>query len=386
MLRRASLIAALPILLAAAANAEEQTGAVIEQYFDGAQTGLNILNLSAPPEQSDSVLSGPIDGSTLSRENLQLITNASNILISQTTIIEDASQIGAGQQFAGNSVEGGEFSVLSGSLSQTGENLTNVIVAERVDSVLQQFGPGGSQIVDNQANLGFVTGELTQTGRNTANVVVAEISIGSGTQDFPFDSVQSINNFVRLTGPAEGPMQIDPTAEIPDQFASIVTSADQTNGGLRGTIVQEGINLGNILISDEVRDVVRIFNGEQIIRNNIVVEDMRALPQNVTQSGINIANFVSAVEVSGLVQFSEGVQVVENDVTDTSLASLTAEIPGYVHVAENYVNVLYIRNGDGTGTVSTLPVSASQGNTIPQSSEMGRGRQVQVGNAAAVER
>ena len=388
MLRRAAIFFAVPALVAAAAHADEPTGAVIEQFFDGRQIGLNTLDLTAPAEQIDTTTTlAPGIGGTLSQDNMQLITNAANVLISQTTIVEDAAQVSAGQQEAGNTLDGGELSILNGSLTQTGENLTNVIIAERVDSVMQQFGPGGMQTVENAANLGFAPGSLTQTGRNTANIVVADISIGSGAQVFPFDSVQSIDNFVRLTGMPGDTPPFDPISGIPEQFADIAPGIGQNVGGSRGTIVQEGINLGNILISDEVRDVVRIFNGEQIVMNNILVEDMHALPQSVTQSGINIANFVSAIEVSGLEQFSDGVQIVENNVMDTSLASLTAAIPSYTHVAENYVNVLHIRNPDGsTDSVSTLPVTATQTSNVPQSSEMGSGRQVQVGNAIAIDR
>ncbi|RMA44160.1 hypothetical protein [Rhodophyticola porphyridii] len=387
MSRHAGLVFAVSALVAAAAaHAEERTGVVVDQHFDASQIGLNTLDLANLPGQTDSLLSRPGIGASITQNNTQLITNAANILISQTTVVESAEQIGAGQQLAGNTLTGGEFSVLSGSLQQTGENLTNVIIAERVDSMAQQFGPGGTQAVENLASLGFANGSLMQTGRNTANIVVAEISIGAGSQVFPFDSIQSIDNFVRLSGQPGNALPFDQAFDIPDQFVNIANGVGPATAGTRGVIVQEGTNLGNILISDEVHDVVRVFNGEQIILNNILVEEMAALPQNVTQSGINIANFVSAIEVSGLVQFSEGVQSVENDVTDASLASLTAQISEYNHVAENYANVLYIRNGEGGGTASILPVTASQGNTIPQSSESGNGRQVQVGNAAAVER
>jgi len=405
--RPATAIALILAALGSAAQAEdtdstvEAAGAILTQMFEAAQTGQNELNFlelndegTALREHGDEgYLSSPtyLDPMTgLTGDNRQLITNAANILINTSTVIDRTDQVFSGQQSASNLVAGGIGTMQNDDLIQMGENLANVVIADRVDSVMQQFGPGAEQIVLNDTQIGLNRGMIEQTGRNTANIVVAEISIGSGSQVFPDGSIQSIENTVRLAGLGFDPVDYYGAGDMPEPYAGLASQMmraewmDEPFGA--GEINQTGVNLGNILISEEVRDVSRIFNGEQAILNMVYVDDDTALPNHVTQSGINIANFVSAVEVSGLTQVSDGIQRVQNHVLDSSLQSLTEQLPSYTHVSENFVNVLHIREAEDSSSYGLLGIQASQSNTVPQNSEMGNGRQVQVGNAVAVER
>ncbi len=383
MTRTVAIFASLA-LSATAAMADDTEGSIFQQEFSGIQSGLNEIILNAGSQnpasletESDIGTAAPLVGGNVD----QLITNALNVLVSKGSVVSNATQISTGSQYATNLMDGRNATLADGTLRQMGENLANVITAEQVDSVTQQFGPGAMQDVTNTALLRGNAGSVVQIGRNTANIVEAELSIGLGSQVFPFDSTQQINNFVRISD----------AAPLPAEMAGFdVPATTLIRMSSDASIWQEGTNMGNILIADEVRDVARVFNGQQIINNHIILDDIGQAPPQITQSGINVANFVSASRVSGLTQVSDGVQIVENRVTDGSLADLTAQVPQYTHVAENYVNVLHIRApgnpSGGTLTVLDATVSASQEARIPQSSVSGNGRQVQVGNAATVER
>lgn len=285
----------------------------------------------------------------------QSILNAVNLLLSSDTVIENAEQTMLGTQSARNLVAAGAYDNQI-SVDQTGENLANIIVAEQVNSVRQAFGPGATQEVYNELS-GAAAGisGVTQTGRNTANVVLAKVSIGSGEQLFPADTTQMVDNLVAL----------DKGTRLP------------------AGIVQSGTNIGNVLIADDVRDVVRIFNGDQIVRNTVSAADGNT-PRGVTQSGLNIANFVSAKTVEGLTQVSDGRQIVENSIEGVTLADMSGRVRGYSYSSTNIVNLLDIRSSD-TPSVGTT-INAVQTANQPQRVQSDSGSHTQVGNVSTITR
>lgn len=393
MLRCATHIVAGIALLSGTATAQELDGSTLKQLFDGTQDALNSLSIEADfqsPESSIDETEVESGGETelpddeISFENRQLITNAANILMMSGSVVERATQVSTGEQYTRNRYQDLQLAPLDGAVVQLGENLSNVIIANRVEGIMQQFGPGAIQSVDNDLATRANGTNLNQIGRNTANIATAEISIGSGDQVFPFESTQQISNSIRIVSDFA---QISGSPEIESQNFELVSEPSSLSR-LSGTeiIEQEGFNIGNILLAEEVHDVTREFTGEQRITNTIVIEDSRILPQSVTQTGINIANFVSATTVSGLQQVSGGEQSVENHVVDTSLASLTEALPSYTHIAENYVNVLHVKGTNDTTQLASTVVDALQANVVPQQSETSIGRQIQVGNVVVVER
>lgn len=411
MLRRSSItMAALTVMTVSAFADEDKTqewSADVLQSFTGVQDALNSLVIeetTSPITQANGIETGQTGETPIVRpefdvvlggENRQLITNAANILVATETFVDSLTQSTTGQQIATNEVfTEGEVGQV-GNFVQLGENLTNVVEAKLVNDLTQQFGPGAIQSVENTFVVGGNTGTISQIGRNTANVARAEISIGPGSQSFPFDTVQTISNRVHLTSanPVEfgmDPEEIETIAslEIVETQGSPTDTmgmglSELTEGAQNGAIIQEGQNFGNVLVADEVRDVSRVFNGEQRVVNSVVVDGPEDLPTSVTQIGLNIANFVSASEVSGLTQETNGVQIVENTVTDSTLASLTSQLPNYSQTSENYVNVLNIVGGEER--TEGLSLSAGQNNTAQQAS-VSSGRSLQVSNSVNVTR
>lgn len=363
-------------LTTTAAVAEGPEGIILNQIATGDQIGTNIavvqgssdiLNGDAAPDIEgyselfdEFVTAGEGSGvglpPVISADQVdQSVLNAVNILLSSGTVVSQANQTFLGEQRAINimeaSEEGGSLAV-----SQTGENLANIIIVEQVDNVRQAFGPGAIQQVINEISGG--TGSLrgiSQIGRNTANIVIADVSIGSGEQLFPDETSQEIENTVNL---------------------------DQA-GSMPGRIVQSGTNIGNVLVADEVYNVARVFSGDQIVRNTVNAADGRT-PYGVSQSGLNIANFVSANVANGLTQVSDGRQIVENNLEGVTLADLENGVPGYTHSSTNIVNLLDIRNDRSSR--SGDPIVATQRADQEQRVQASDGIHTQVGNAATIER
>lgn len=381
---RAPCVSILVLILSATSVLadEVESALAILQEFAGTQTGLNSIVV-------ENEFAGAEAQSMLDAD--QLVTNATNILLGGDEVVGDATQISLGSQIAKNTLTADGSTLLDGLHVQLGENLANVVVADRVERVSQQFGPGAIQSVENRASLSDIaSATFSQTGRNTANLVFADLSIGGGEQFFPAGTTQTIRNL--LTIGAAQPLETSSGSQEPVPVATgALTSAD---AALDHEIVQEGTNIGNVLIADEVLNVHRVFDGEQIVDNHVILPDPgdgAIVSRSILQSGVNIANFVSAVEVDGLTQTSEGVQIVSNRVTTPSLADLTGQLAAYTPVAENYVNVLHIRGpSDGQGfdaeALSGSTISVTQLADVPQTSTQGSGQQVQAGNAALIER
>ncbi|PRY94774.1 hypothetical protein BCF33_0372 [Hasllibacter halocynthiae] len=334
------LAAAIPM----AAGAQDG-GTTMTQLFDGAQTGRNttILNGGAMGALT-------VGGPGLSGRQTALAqsgTNAANVMMTEGIRVRAATQRLVGTQTVENALLA-ESGLGGASIEQTGQNIANVIAAQQVDRISQAFGPGAEQSVANRFASTAPAGELRQEGLNVANVVTASISIGAGEQLFPADSVQRVVN---------------------DASSAV-------------DIRQDGTNVGNVLVADEIRDVARIFTGEQVVTNTF--DAAGGIPVSLNQNGVNIANFVEARTVTNLTQISEGSQTVENVLVGTTLADLDASGTAYSQGSTNLVNVLSIRPSPGGAGGE---VSAVQGASQDQSAVgIGQGAHGQVGNAAAIER
>lgn len=357
----------------ALADGDDQRRVV--QTFDGRQDGSNAayLNVSAN-DRNNSVPAAPQGGIE------QLVTNAANSLTSRNRPVEGTTQEMMGEQRARNTLNAPEH-MINSQYDQVGENLTNVILAEEVTNVMQQFGPGGSQLVDNDLVIGTLSGQAVQSGDNTANMIQVETAIGTGVQNFPWDSVQRVDNSMRID--TVMPSDLGPVTVAQRETTSASDSAFRTT---TPEVVQHGRNLGNIMIAEEILNVSRTFTGEQVVRNFLQVDPGNA-PASVMQSGVNIANYASAYHVEGLKQDSNGTQIVENSVVDGSLNDIRDQIKNYTAVSENYVNVVEIRKPPSDDVNPAEGVSVSQTSSVGQSlTSSGGGTRLQVGNSASVQR
>lgn len=357
----------------ALADGDDQRRVV--QTFDGRQDGSNAayLNVSAN-DRNNSIPAAPQGGIE------QLVTNAANSLTSRNRPVEGTTQEMMGEQRARNTLNAPEH-MINSQYDQVGENLTNVILAEEVTNVMQQFGPGGSQLVDNDLVIGTLSGQAVQSGDNTANMIQVETAIGTGVQNFPWDSVQRVDNSMRID--TVMPSDLGPVTVAQRETTSASDSAFRTT---TPEVVQHGRNLGNIMIAEEILNVSRTFTGEQVVRNFLQVDPGNA-PASVMQSGVNIANYASAYHVEGLKQDSNGTQIVENSVVDGSLNDIRDQIKNYTAVSENYVNVVEIRKPPSDDVNPAEGVSVSQTSSVGQSlTSSGGGTRLQVGNSASVQR
>jgi len=364
-----TVLALLGTTTFAVAEGSDLAGITIDQVSTGNQTaqneisrtGYSILNgdRSSPILNSNATLDPSIAAINADDVN-QSILNAANILMAKDAAVNTARQTMRGNQIARNEivVDGTGSALIT---DQIGENLANIITADRVERISQAFGPGATQTVSNDLTSAAAgLAGVTQEGRNTANIVTARLSIGSGEQLFPSDTSQKVENTINLNQPI-GP-QLD--------------------------IVQSGTNIGNVLVADEVRNVTRVFSGDQIVRNTVVSHG-GDMPTRVTQSGLNIANFVSAKTVDGLTQVSDGNQIVENSVVGMSLADIAGGSENYSYSSTNIINLLEIQSIDTPRSgrrVGSSTVKARQIANQPQRVQSSNGTHSQVGNAASISR
>jgi hypothetical protein len=363
-----SVLALFGMATFAVAEGSDLAGITINQISTAQQTSENLISRSG-----SSILNGDrssIDFDRYPTLNIsngtgwgvessainQSILNAANILMATNSVVNTAEQTMLGDQIARNRISAnGAGNVLI--TNQIGENLANIIDADRVERIVQAFGPGATQLVLNDLTSAAAgLSGVMQTGRNTANVVTARLSIGSGEQLFPSDTVQRIENTVDLTQPVGPKFKID----------------------------QSGTNIGNVLVADDVRNVTRVFSGDQIVRNT-VVSNGGYIPARVNQTGLNIANFVSAQSVDGLTQVSDGNQIVENNIEGMSLAELSGGLADYSYSSTNIVNLLEIRGpASSSGSDSGSTVRATQTAEQSQRVQSKSGTHSQVGNSASI--
>jgi hypothetical protein len=317
---------------------------VIQQVQEGTQSGTNDLYLN---------VNRPIAG--YGRDIDQSTTNVANVLQAKTYTIQSISQTMHGSQLAG-SLYIDDAARQMASLSQSGENLANVVTANRIENVAQYLGDNASQSVLNTIEQASGVAAVNQYGSNMANVAYADVSIGSGMQVFPTGASQTVKNLIA-----------------------------PKNGGTVGKIAQTAQNMGNVLVADKVENVSRTFNGRQEIDNTFLNAPGAPVPESIKQSGLNVANYISANVVNNVSQISMGAQVITNTAYDPDLGPLSDSTPGvrdFDQSSSNFVNLTVINSTPGS---SSEPVSLSQNSSMPQSAQ-GAGTQSQVANMATINR
>lgn len=332
-------------------------------YAQQANTSLEVaqefLNQQVANNNTLAVQSG--DASGTRQLQVQEAINAANIVLFQRKVVDRAKQISRGEQRANNYYTSAAAQPDS-SLRQSGQNLTNYVTADKINLIDQYFGPDALQSINNEAIVSDALGGISQNGINLANIALVNVSIDSGSQAFPETAVQE--NFNTLSLAAE----------------AIVNDVNQT-----------GMNVGNMLIADRVKNIERVFGGTQIIENELRVASPENLPNVIQQSGTNIANYVSASVVENLTQTSTGSQVVRNSVIlgdDTILSEKALSSLGvsYTTTNENIVNFTHVKKrGDNGASDEDSTVSMKQIASIPQAG-IRAGGVVQAGNVVVIER
>lgn len=184
----------------------------VVQHFDGIQTVENTIEMTRTPglgpisiDQTGSNYANLAYGHTISLADQamwdgsrQLVSNIIDIGgpvgaihqqgINAANVAKAELAIDAANQFIGhdveqkvwNYIEFGADSVYSGGITQTGMNIGNVLISDRIDNVTREFY--GTQIVHNEIVLNTATVPMiSQSGTNIANLVVAN-DIGSVQQ------------------------------------------------------------------------------------------------------------------------------------------------------------------------------------------------------------
>lgn len=267
--------------------------------------------------------------------------------------VENVTQDFGAVQTAGNMLDAPLVILADAGISQDGINLGNILVAETVSTVSQNLMDGAGQVIENEAVLGGFAPYLTQSGINAANIIDAEVSIGTGNQVFPEGVSQEISNL-----------------------------ADFSPGMTTFLVEQTGINVGNVMQSETMNDVDRVFAGAQIVENTLILNSSMPMPAMIVQEGTNIANLVIAESVTELTQISTGTQDVVNLVLDENMEPITGLGDTLLSTTNNYVNVLVITTEvDGEDEVVTATQLADFDQTVAIN-----GQHSQIGNSVTIDR
>lgn len=332
--------AAEPLELLAADEAARSTQII--QRFAGQQDATQVLNWTAP---------------SLAVGVRQTASNAGNVVDINDKALESVRQDFDGKQLSLNEIVLNTVAALE-SIEQDASNIGNAVIGGDIGNVEQYFADGSVQHAMNHLILPELPNTVRQSGLNTMNLVYSEQSVALSSQNFTKQAEQVVDNRLNVTGAGGG-----------------------------GTIVQEGTNLGNIIIARNVDEVVRDFSGDQVI-NNVVTLQNGARWGSISQNGINIANYIEAESIGYLRQTSSnGQQVVNNRVEQVTLDGLTQAItsPSITQNSNNYVNVIVLKKAlpDGTSQVVDVLQSAEYGQTVQGANA---GAVSQTGNAVVIER
>ncbi|MFN7023644.1 MAG: hypothetical protein ACK4QP_03825 [Pseudorhizobium sp.] len=287
----------------------------------------------------------------------QAASNAGNIIDVSDRPLDSVRQDFEGKQFSVNDIILNAVSAL-GSIDQEASNTGNAVIGGDIGNVEQYFADGSVQHAMNNLVLPDLPGTLRQSGTNTMNLVYSEQSVALSSQNFTKQAEQIVDNRVNVTGAGGG-----------------------------GAILQEGTNLGNIIVARNVDEVIRDFSGDQIV-NNVVTLQNGARWGSISQNGTNIANFIEAENIGYLRQTSSnGRQIVNNRVEQVTLEGLTQTItsPNITQNSDNYVNVIVLKKSlpDGSSQVVDVFQSADYGQTVQGANA---GAVSQTGNAVVIER
>lgn len=332
--------AAEPLELVASDEAVRSTQII--QRFASQQDATQVLNWSAPSSAVGV---------------RQIASNAGNLVDINDRALKSVRQDFDGKQLSLNEIVLNTIAALE-SIEQDSSNVGNAVIGGDIGNVEQYFADGSVQHAINHLVLPDLPNTVRQVGLNTMNLVYSEQSVALSSQNFTKQAEQVVDNRLNVTGVGAG-----------------------------GAIVQEGTNLGNIIIARNVDEVVRDFSGDQVI-NNVVTLQNGARWGAISQNGINIANYIEAESIGYLRQTSSnGQQIVNNRVEQVTLDGLTQTItsPNITQNSNNYVNVIVLKKTlpDGTSQVVDVLQSAEYGQTVQGANA---GAVSQTGNAVVIER
>lgn len=286
----------------------------------------------------------------------QNASNAGNVVNVDNQSLDSVRQDFDGKQFSINDIVLNAVSALE-SIGQDAANTGNAVIGGDIGNVEQYFADGSVQHAKNNLVLPNLPGTLRQSGINTMNLVYSEQSVALSSQNFTRQAKQLIDNRVVVTG-----------------------------AGGNGAIMQEGTNLGNIIVARNVDEVVRDFSGDQIINNVVTLQD-GARWGSISQNGMNIANYIEAENIGYLKQTSSnGEQIVNNKVQVVTLDGLT-EItsPNITQNSNNFVNMIVLKApaDDGSTKIVDVLQATDYGQTVQGANA---GNVSQTGNAVVIDR
>ncbi|MBC2774382.1 hypothetical protein H6M51_16065 [Rhizobium sp. AQ_MP] len=287
----------------------------------------------------------------------QIASNAGNVIDVRGRPLNSVRQDFEGKQFSVNEIVLNAVSALD-SIEQEASNTGNAVIGGDIGNVEQYFANGSVQHAKNHLVLPDLPGTLRQTGTNTMNLVYSQQSVALSSQNFTKQAEQIVDNRLHVTGAGGG-----------------------------GAIVQEGTNLGNIIVARNVNEVIRDFSGDQVVNNVVTLQDGSRWG-SISQNGTNIANYIEAENIGYLRQTSSnGRQIVNNRVEQVTLDGLTQTItsPNITQNSNNYVNVIVLKKTlpDGTPQVVEVLQSAEYGQTVQGANA---GTVSQTANAVVIER
>jgi hypothetical protein len=285
----------------------------------------------------------------------QNTSNAVNVIDLRSQAVESASQYFDGEQRSINDIVLNTVGALE-SIEQTARNTSGAIVGGRIGNVDQTFANDALQHARNTMDLAGLPGQIRQSGINTINVIYSRESVAISSQNISEKASQVVDNHMQIRG----------------------------LGG-NGAIVQEGTNLGNIIVAGTIGEVVRDFSGDQIVTNVVTLEE-GASYGSITQSGLNIANYIEAESIGQLRQTSTGRQIVDNTVQYQTLDGLTRKVtePRITQNSSNFVNVIVLKPTlSGGGEQAADVAQTAEYEQKVSGSDMGAS---QTGNALTIER
>lgn len=348
---RIGVVTAALLLPSVAAGAEGQPS-VIYQKFQADQTISQSMEF-----EDDDVWYVPYSPSPGNAQAPYLVQqsgfNAAN-LVSSDSDIRTVEQVFAGQQRIDNQIISGALDRLT-RISQDGSNSVNIVDGTTIELAIQVMDPSGSQLINNHIAVGGNLAGVTQTGINSANMATAIHAIGIGEQKFFEGTEQFVVNHLDL--------------------AAKSTVLDY--------IEQSGTNIGNVLKADRIDSVVRVFEGEQVVENTVILND--GYRPRIVQSGNNIANLIIANEVGSVHQISVGTQRVRNLVLGSNGEEISH--PNFDQSEINYmgssnvINMMVI----GQSSSNNGDMTISQDASFDQNASGGSG-QSQTGNMLSINR
>lgn len=242
------------------------------------------------------------------------------------------------------------------SVDQAGANYANMLRGQTINLADQEMTAEAEQIVSNRLVAGGSFADIVQSGTNVVNIAMADHAIGTAEQVIGEGAVQRVINQIEL-----------------DAGATV-----------SGRIEQNGINFGNVMVAERVDDVTRLFAGDQIVENTVILNGS-TVPR-ISQSGSNIANYFAASSIGTVRQLSIGEQRVTNRVLGPDGEYFSH--PNVVQTELNYqgasnvVNLMVLRNNQ---SANQQPVLVEQTAEFEQSAS-GSSGQSQTGNVIFISR